>query len=108
VATLKKKYNNLLTYLVTSMMQGIKAKLHPRQAFTTLPLSISGRRSTMAARRRDRPDRYHHDDDNNRFPAFTSNITTKSYTKDFKRVGIPKFDGKQDPCQWIRCYSIAI
>jgi hypothetical protein len=29
----------------------------------------------IEARRRDHPDRYHDDDDNDRFPAFTSNIT---------------------------------
>jgi hypothetical protein len=27
---------------------------------------------------------------------------------DFKPVGIPKYNGKQDPRQWIHCYSIAI
>jgi hypothetical protein len=62
----------------------------------------------IEARRRDRPDRYHDDDDNDRFPTFTSNITEKSYPKDFKPVRIPKYDGKQDPRQWIRCYSVAI
>jgi hypothetical protein len=44
----------------------------------------------IKARRRDRLDRYHDDDDNDRFPAFTSNIIEKSYPKDFKPVGIPK------------------
>ncbi|RLM93400.1 retrotransposon protein, putative, Ty3-gypsy subclass [Panicum miliaceum] len=62
----------------------------------------------IEARRRDRPDKYHDDDDNDRFPAFTSNIIKKSYPKDFKPVGIPKYDGQQDPRQWIRCYSVAI
>jgi hypothetical protein len=37
VATLNKKYNNLLTNLATTMAQGLKAKLHSRLAFTTLP-----------------------------------------------------------------------
>jgi hypothetical protein len=60
------------------------------------------------ARRRDHTNRYHGDDDNDRFPAFTSNNTKKSYPKDFRPVGIPKYDGKQDPRQWIRCYSVAI
>jgi hypothetical protein len=32
-----KKYNNLCASLATSMVQGLKAKLHPRPAFTTLP-----------------------------------------------------------------------
>jgi hypothetical protein len=42
VAMLNKKYNNLLAYLATSVAQGLKAKLHPRPAFTTLPRSILG------------------------------------------------------------------
>jgi hypothetical protein len=58
-------------------------------------------RRIIEERRRDRPIRYHNDDDNDRFLAFTSNITEKSYPKDFKLVGIPKYDGKQDPRQWI-------
>jgi hypothetical protein len=62
----------------------------------------------IEARRRDHPGRYHNDDDNDRFPALTSNITEKSYPKDSKPVGIPKYDGKQDPRQWIRYYFVAI
>jgi hypothetical protein len=62
----------------------------------------------IKARRRDRTDRYHNADDSDCFPAFTSNITDWSYPKDFKPVGIPKYDGKQDPRQWIRCYFITI
>jgi hypothetical protein len=58
--------------------------------------------------RQDRPDRYHNDDNSDLFPAFTSNIPEKSYLKDFKPVRIPIYDGKQDPCQWIRCYFVAI
>jgi hypothetical protein len=46
--------------------------------------------------------------DSDRFPAFISNITNRSYAKDFKPVSIPKYDGKQDPHQWIRCYFVAI
>jgi hypothetical protein len=37
-----------------------------------------------------------HTDDSDCFPAFTTNITDKSYQKDFKPVGILKYDGKQD------------
>jgi hypothetical protein len=62
----------------------------------------------IGARRRDRRDKYHNNNDNNCFPAFTPNIIEKSYPKDFKPVEIPKYDGKQDPGQWIRCYSVAI
>jgi hypothetical protein len=65
-------------------------------------------RCIIKARRRDHPDRYHDDDDNDRFPAFTPSIIEKSYPKDFKPVGSPKYDSKQDPHQWIRCYSVAI
>jgi hypothetical protein len=62
----------------------------------------------MADLRRDRPGRYHIADDSDRFPAFTSNVTDHLYPKDFKPVGIPKYDSKQDPRQWICCYSVAI
>jgi hypothetical protein len=51
----------------------------------------------IEARRRDRTGRCHDDDDSDRFPAFTTSITDKSYSKDFKPVRIPKYDGKQDP-----------
>jgi hypothetical protein len=54
-------------------------------------------RCIIEARRRDRSDRYHDDNDNDCFPAFTSNITEKSYPKDFKPVVILKYDGKEDP-----------
>jgi hypothetical protein len=40
-------------------------------------------RRIIEARRRDHPDRYHDDDDNDRFPAFTFNITKKFYPKNF-------------------------
>jgi hypothetical protein len=93
MATLNKKYNNLLANLATSMAQGLKAKPHPRPAFTTLARSISGRRSMTAciikARRRDHPDRYHDDDNNDRFPSFTSNITEKSYPKELNQSESP-------------------
>jgi hypothetical protein len=65
-------------------------------------------RRIIEARRRDRPDRYHDADDSDRFPAFTPNITDWSYPNNFKPVGIPKYDGKQYPHQWICCYSITI
>jgi hypothetical protein len=38
-------------------------------------------RRVIEARRRDRTDRYHDNDDNDRFPTLTSNITKKSYPK---------------------------
>jgi hypothetical protein len=36
-------------------------------------------------------------DDSDRFPAFTRNITIRDQLKEFKPVGITKYDGKQDP-----------
>jgi hypothetical protein len=41
-------------------------------------------------------------------PPFTRNITSRDYPREFKIVGITKYDGKQDPQQWIHCYSTAI
>jgi hypothetical protein len=43
---MNKKYNNLLA---TSVVQGLKAKLHSKPAFMTLPRSTSGRRPMTAA-----------------------------------------------------------
>jgi hypothetical protein len=116
VATPNKKYNNLL---------GLPRKQHDARPQGQAPLAASlhdaltidlrqkindGRDAwrIIDGRRKDHPDRYHHNDDNDRFPAFTSNLTEKSYLKDFKPVEIPMYDGKQDPRQWIRYYSIAI
>jgi hypothetical protein len=65
-------------------------------------------RLVIKARRRDHTNRHHDDNDSDRFPTFTTSISDKSYPKDFKLVGIPNYDGKQDPRQWIRCYSVAI
>jgi hypothetical protein len=55
-------------------------------------------RQKIKARRRDRPDGHHDADGSDRFPEFTSNITDRSYPKDFSPVDIPKYDCKQDPC----------
>jgi hypothetical protein len=62
----------------------------------------------IEVRRRDHPGRYHNNDDSDCFPAFTTSITDTSYPKDFKPVRIPKYDGKQDSRQWLRCYLVAI
>jgi hypothetical protein len=58
-------------------------------------------RRVIESRSRYRTSRCHDDDDSDRFAAFTTSITDKSYPKDFKPVGIPKYDGKQDLRQWI-------
>jgi hypothetical protein len=55
-------------------------------------------RLVIEARRRDHTTRHHDDDDSGRFPAVTTSITNKFYPKDFKLVGIPKYDDKLDPC----------
>jgi hypothetical protein len=47
-------------------------------------------------------------DCSDRFPAFTARFSSYKYPKDFKAIGITKYDGKQAPQQWLRCYSTAI
>jgi hypothetical protein len=42
------------------------------------------------------------------FPAFTARFNTYKYPEGFKPIGITKYDGKQAPQQWLRCYSTAI
>jgi hypothetical protein len=37
----------------------------------------------------------------NDLDEFIDKLNDKSYPKNFKPVGIPKYDGKQDSCQWI-------
>jgi hypothetical protein len=88
----------------------VEANLHDAPTIDLRQKINEGRdtRLVIEARRRDHTGRCDNDDDSDRLPAFTTSITDKSYPKDFKPVGIPKFDGKQDPRQWIHCYSIAI
>jgi hypothetical protein len=76
----------------------VEANLHDAPMVDLRQKINEGRdaRLVIEARRRDHPSRYHDDDDSDRFPAFTTSITDKSYPKDFKPVGIPKYDGKQD------------
>jgi hypothetical protein len=47
-------------------------------------------------------------DCSDRFPAFSACFSSYKYPKGFKPIGITKYDGKQDPQQWFRCYSTAI
>jgi hypothetical protein len=47
-------------------------------------------------------------DCNDRFPAFTAWFSSYKYPEGFKLIGITKYDGKQAPQQWLRCYSTAI
>ncbi|RLM62141.1 GAG-POL precursor [Panicum miliaceum] len=88
----------------------LEANLHEAPTIDLRQKINKGRdaRLVIKARTRDRTGRRHDDNDSDCFPAFTTSITDKSYPKDFKQVGIPKYDGKYDPRQWIRCYSVAI
>jgi hypothetical protein len=47
-------------------------------------------------------------DCSDRFPAFSARFSSYKYPKGFKPIGITKYDGKQAPQQWLRCYSMAI
>jgi hypothetical protein len=42
------------------------------------------------------------------FPAFSAQFSSYRYPEGFKLIGITKYDGKQAPQQWLRCYSTAI
>jgi hypothetical protein len=77
----------------------LEASLHDAPTIDLRQKINDGRdaQRVIEARRRDHIDKYH-DDNNDHFPTFTSNITNKSYPKEFKPVGISKYDGKQDPC----------
>jgi hypothetical protein len=43
-----------------------------------------------------------------RFPAFSARFSSYKYPEGFKPIGITKYDGKQAPQQWLRCYSTTI
>jgi hypothetical protein len=47
-------------------------------------------------------------DFSDRFPAFSVRFSSYKYREGFKQIGITKYDGKQAPQQWLRCYSMAI
>jgi hypothetical protein len=40
--------------------------------------------------------------------VFTTRFNSYKYPEGFKPIGITKYDGKQAPQQWLRCYSTAI
>jgi hypothetical protein len=65
-------------------------------------------RDVINLRRHERGGDPHDVDDSDRFPAFTHNITSRDCPREFKPVGITKYDGEQDSRQWTRCYSTAI
>lgn len=45
-------------------------------------------------------------DDNDHFPAFTRRL--RSTTLPEKPLRISKYLGKQDPIEWLRCYTLAV
>jgi hypothetical protein len=47
-------------------------------------------------------------DCSDRFPTFSARFSSYKYPEGFKPIGITKYDGKQAPQQWLRCYSTAI
>jgi hypothetical protein len=46
--------------------------------------------------------------DNNGFPAFSPRLRNLLLPDKFKPLGITKYDVKQDPIQWLRCYALSI
>jgi hypothetical protein len=45
--------------------------------------------------------------DNDGFPAFSARLRNLLPEK-FKPLGITKYDARQDPVQWLRCYALSI
>jgi hypothetical protein len=46
--------------------------------------------------------------DNDGFPTFSSRLHNLLLPEKFKPLGITKYDAKQDPVQWLRCYALFI
>jgi hypothetical protein len=46
--------------------------------------------------------------DNDGFPAFSPRLRNLLLPEKFKPLGITKYDAKQDPIQWLRCYALSI
>jgi hypothetical protein len=46
--------------------------------------------------------------DNDGFPAFSTRLHNLLVPEKFKPLGITKYDAKQDPVQWLRCYALSI
>jgi hypothetical protein len=46
--------------------------------------------------------------DNDGFPAFSPRLRNLLLPDKFKPLGIIKYDAKQDPIQWLRCYALSI
>jgi hypothetical protein len=46
--------------------------------------------------------------DNDGFPAFSPRLRNLLLPDKFKPLVITKYDAKQDPIQWLRCYALSI
>jgi hypothetical protein len=46
--------------------------------------------------------------DNDGFPSFSPRLRNLLLPDKFKPLGITKYDAKQDPIQWLRCYALSI
>jgi hypothetical protein len=46
--------------------------------------------------------------DNDGFPIFSSRLRNLPLLEKLKPLGITKYDAKQDPVQWLRCYALSI
>jgi hypothetical protein len=46
--------------------------------------------------------------ENDGFPAFSARLPNLLLPEKFKPLGIIKYDAKQDPVQWLRCYALSI
>jgi hypothetical protein len=46
--------------------------------------------------------------DNDGFPAFSPRLRNLLLPDKFKPLGITKYDAKQDPIQWLKCYALSI
>jgi hypothetical protein len=46
--------------------------------------------------------------DNDGFSAFSAQLRNLLLLEKFKPLGITKYDAKQDPVQWLRCYALSI
>jgi hypothetical protein len=46
--------------------------------------------------------------DNDDFPTFSSRLRNLLLREKLKPLGITKYDVKQDPVQWLRCYALSI
>jgi hypothetical protein len=47
-------------------------------------------------------------DDNDGFPAFSARLCNLLLLEKFKPLRITKYDAKQDPVQWLKCYAVSI